>query len=47
VATLLLVVPVWLACVHQANAVVALTASLVLVHLLRPGAAARSGAFSA
>ncbi len=40
VATLLLVVPVWLASAHQANAVLALTASLVLLHVLRPGAAA-------
>jgi heme a synthase len=47
VATLLLVVPVGLASAHQANAVLALTASLVLVHLLRPGAAVRSGAIPA
>jgi heme a synthase len=43
VATLLLVVPVGLASAHQANAVLTLTASLVLLHLLRPGAATRSG----
>ena len=36
VATLLSVVPVGLASVHQANAVLALTALLVLLHLLRP-----------
>jgi cytochrome c oxidase assembly protein subunit 15 len=36
VATLLSVVPVELASAHQANAVLALTASLVLLHLLRP-----------
>jgi cytochrome c oxidase assembly protein subunit 15 len=41
VATLLLVVPVWLASAHQANAVLALTPALVLVHTLRPAAAAR------
>jgi cytochrome c oxidase assembly protein subunit 15 len=41
VATLLLVVPVWLASAHQANAVLVLTASLVLVHMLRPAAAAQ------
>jgi len=40
VATLLLVVPVWLASAHQANAVLALTASLVLLHMLRSGTAA-------
>jgi heme a synthase len=43
VATLLLVVPVGLASAHQANAVLTLTAALVLLHLLRPGAATRSG----
>ena len=42
VATLLLVVPVWLASAHQANAALALTASLVLLHALRPGTVARS-----
>jgi heme a synthase len=36
VTTLLFVVPVWLASAHQANAVLALTASLVLLHVLRP-----------
>ncbi len=36
VATLLLVVPVPLAAAHQANAVLALTASIVLLHRLRP-----------
>ncbi len=36
VATLLWVVPVPLAAVHQANAVLALTASMVLLHRLRP-----------
>jgi heme a synthase len=41
VATLLLVVPVGLASAHQANAVLALTASLVLLHVLRRGAAVR------
>jgi heme a synthase len=40
VATLLLAVPVWLASVHQANAALTLTASLVLLHLLRPQRAA-------
>jgi cytochrome c oxidase assembly protein subunit 15 len=38
VATLLAVVPVGLAAAHQANAVLALTASLVLLHALRPPA---------
>ena len=41
VATLLFVVPVWLASAHQANAVLALTASLVLLHVLRPDPTAR------
>jgi cytochrome c oxidase assembly protein subunit 15 len=41
VATLLLVVPVWLASAHQANAALVLTASLVLLHVLRPAPAAR------
>jgi cytochrome c oxidase assembly protein subunit 15 len=41
VATLLLVVPVGLASAHQANAVLALTASLVLLHVLRRGVAVR------
>jgi cytochrome c oxidase assembly protein subunit 15 len=36
VATLLLVVPTGLAAVHQANAVLVLTAALVLLHALRP-----------
>lgn len=36
VATLLLVVPTGLATAHQANAVLALTAALVLLHTLRP-----------
>ena len=35
VATLLLVVPVWLAAVHQAIAVLVLTAAIVLLHALR------------
>jgi heme a synthase len=39
VATLLLVVPIGLASAHQANAVLTLTAALVLLHVLRPGAA--------
>ena len=39
VATLLLVVPVGLASAHQANAVLALTASLALLHSLRPASA--------
>ena len=38
VATLLLVVPVWLAAAHQANGVLALTAALALLHALRPAA---------
>ena len=41
VATLLLVVPVWLAAAHQANAILLLTAALVLLHGLRPAAVAR------
>jgi heme a synthase len=41
VATLLLVVPVWLASAHQANAMLALTATLVLLYLLHPNAAAQ------
>ena len=41
VATLLLVVPVWLATAHQANAVLVLTASLVLLSALRPATAVR------
>lgn len=41
VTTLLFVVPVWLASAHQANAVLALTASLVLLHVLRPDPTAR------
>jgi cytochrome c oxidase assembly protein subunit 15 len=41
VATLLSVVPVGLASAHQANAVLALTASLVLLHLLRPASEPR------
>lgn len=40
VSTLLLVVPVPLAAAHQANAVLALTAAVVLVHRLRPAARA-------
>ncbi len=36
VATLLWVVPVALAAAHQANAVLALTAAVILLHLLRP-----------
>jgi heme a synthase len=47
VATLLLVVPVWLASTHQANAVLALTASLVLLHMLYPGVAAQPRTFKA
>ena len=35
VATLLLVVPTGLATAHQANAVLVLTAALVLLHTLR------------
>jgi cytochrome c oxidase assembly protein subunit 15 len=35
VATLLLVVPVWLAALHQAGAVLLLTAALLLLHALR------------
>jgi cytochrome c oxidase assembly protein subunit 15 len=46
VATLLLVLPVWLASAHQANAALALTASLALLHVLRPAAAPRRGASS-
>lgn len=41
VATLLLVVPVWLATAHQALAILVLTASLVLLHALRPASAGR------
>ncbi len=41
IATLLLVVPVWLAAAHQANAILLLTAALVLLHGLRPVAVAR------
>ena len=44
VATLLLVVPIGLASAHQANAVLTLTAALVLLHVLRPGAATGSAA---
>lgn len=40
VATLLLVVPIPLASAHQANAVLVLTAALVALHALRPGASA-------
>jgi heme a synthase len=40
VATLLLVVPVWLAAAHQANAILLLTAALFLLHSLRPSALA-------
>ena len=40
VATLLLVVPIPLASAHQANAVLVLTAALVALHALRPGAPA-------
>jgi cytochrome c oxidase assembly protein subunit 15 len=47
VATLLLVVPVWLASAHQVNAVLALTASLVLAHRLRPDVAVLPQAVSA
>ena len=43
VATLLLVVPIWLASAHQANAALVLTAAIVLLHVLRPTPAARSG----
>jgi cytochrome c oxidase assembly protein subunit 15 len=39
VATLLLVVPVWLGTLHQAGAVLVLTAALVALHALRPGRA--------
>ena len=46
VATLLLVVPVWLASAHQVNSELALKASLVLLHALRrapsPGSAVPS-----
>jgi cytochrome c oxidase assembly protein subunit 15 len=42
VATLLLVVPVWLASAHQANAVLVLTATLVLLHLTRPAPRTRA-----
>jgi cytochrome c oxidase assembly protein subunit 15 len=42
VATLLLVVPIPLAAAHQANAVLALTAAVLLVHRLRPTGAGRS-----
>jgi heme a synthase len=41
VATLLLVVPVWLASAHQANAALVLTALLALLHVLRPMPASR------
>jgi cytochrome c oxidase assembly protein subunit 15 len=41
VATLLLVVPVWLATAHQADAVLVLTASLVLLSALRDATAVR------
>jgi heme a synthase len=41
VATLLLVVPAWLAAAHQATAILLLTATLVLLHALRPPAVAR------
>jgi cytochrome c oxidase assembly protein subunit 15 len=41
VTTLLFVVPVRLASAHQANAVLALTTSLVLLHVLRPDPTAR------
>jgi cytochrome c oxidase assembly protein subunit 15 len=41
VATLLLVVPVWLAAAHQATAILALSASLVLLCVLQPAAARR------
>jgi cytochrome c oxidase assembly protein subunit 15 len=41
VATLVLVVPVWAAAAHQATAVLVLTASLILLHALRPAAAVR------
>jgi cytochrome c oxidase assembly protein subunit 15 len=41
VATLLLVVPLGLAAAHQANAILALTAALVLVHTLRSPAPVR------
>ena len=37
IATLLLVVPVWVAALHQAGAVLLLTASVLLVHALRAG----------
>jgi cytochrome c oxidase assembly protein subunit 15 len=40
IATLLLVVPTWLAAVHQANAVLVLTAALLLLHALPPPVAA-------
>jgi cytochrome c oxidase assembly protein subunit 15 len=38
VATLLLVVPVWLGTLHQATAVLVLTAALAALHALRPSA---------
>jgi heme a synthase len=41
VATLLWAVPAWLASLHQANAVLALTASVVLLHMLGPAPAVR------
>ncbi|MCO6417566.1 COX15/CtaA family protein [Siccirubricoccus sp. KC 17139] len=39
IATLLLVVPVWLGTLHQATAVLVLTAALAALHALRPPAA--------
>ena len=44
VATLLLVVPVWLGTLHQAVAVAVLTAALVALHALRPPGRATAGA---
>ncbi|MFC7541668.1 COX15/CtaA family protein [Siccirubricoccus deserti] len=42
VATLLLVVPVWLGTLHQATAVLVLTAALAALHALRPAAGTRT-----
>ncbi|MBW8270680.1 COX15/CtaA family protein [Caldovatus aquaticus] len=44
VATLLLVVPVWLGTLHQAAAVLVLTVALVALHALRPARAAPEAA---
>ncbi len=46
VGTLLLVVPVWLAALHQTGAVLLLTASLLLVHAVRVTSAGVAGATS-